>query len=137
MNITCLSQRGLKVTPQRVAVLEALRCLGHASADEIIHKVQESSPFISPATIYNTLDKFVQEKIISRIPTDGNKAFFDITEPSHVHLVSEDRSKVCDLDDLGLHRMIEEYLFGLTIPKFKLSRIQVNLVGCFESPTEN
>lgn len=123
----------MKVTPQRVAVFEALSILGHASTDEIIRKIQETSPFISPATIYNTLEKFVQEKLISRIPTDGNKVFFDITEPSHVHLVSEDHAKVCDLDDSGLQRMIEEYLFGLPIPKFTLSRIQVNLVGRFDS----
>ena len=132
-----ISRTGMKVTPQRVAVYEALKYLGHASADEIIRKIQETSPYISPATIYNTLEKFVQEKMISRIPTDGNKTFFDITEPSHVHLVSEDHTKVCDLDDPELHRMIEEYLFGLTIPKFKLSRIQVNLVGLFDNQNNN
>jgi len=133
MNITRLSQSGMKVTPQRVAVFEALSTLGHASTDEIIRKIQETAPYISPATIYNTLEKFVQEKVISRIPTDGNKVFFDITEPSHVHLVSEDNSKVCDLDDLVLQRMIEEYLLSLAIPKFTVNRIQVNLVGSFNA----
>jgi Fur family peroxide stress response transcriptional regulator len=127
-----ISLAGMKVTPQRVAVYEVLKSLGHASADEIIRVIQDTSPFISPATIYNTLDKFVQEKLISRIPTDGNKTFFDITEPPHVHLVSEDQSKVCDLDDLQLQQLIEEYIANLSIPGFTLNRVQVNLVGCFE-----
>jgi Fur family peroxide stress response transcriptional regulator len=133
MTTAFLSQAGMKVTPQRVAVYEALRALGHASADEIINRVQEASPFISTATIYNTLDKFVQSRLISRIPTDGNRAFFDITEPSHVHLVSEDRSKVCDLEHQGLQQVVEEYLSKQPIPGFRLGRIQVNLVGTFTS----
>ena len=124
---------GMKITPQRVAVYEALKSLGHASADEIIRTIQETSPFISPATIYNTLEKFVQEKLISRIPTDGNKAFFDITEPSHVHLVSEDHTKVTDLKDTGLQQLIENYVAELLIPGFSLRRIQVNLVGRFDN----
>jgi len=127
-----ISLTGMKVTPQRVAVYEALSSLEHASADEIIRKIQETSPFISPATIYNTLDKFVQEKLISRVPTEGNKAFFDITEPSHVHLISEDLSQVCDLKSKELQKVIEDYLCNLSIPGFILKRYQVNLVGQFE-----
>lgn len=133
MNGNNISLTGMKVTPQRVAVYEALRSLGHASADEIIREIQEKFPYISPATIYNTLDKFVQEKLISRIPTNGNKLFFDITEPPHVHLVSEDQAKVRDLEDCGLQQIIDRYIAGLSIPGFTLNRVQVNLVGQFES----
>ncbi|MCL2727048.1 MAG: transcriptional repressor [Bacteroidales bacterium] len=127
-----ISLAGMKVTPQRVAILEALQSLGHAPTDEIIRKVQELSPYISPATIYNTLEKFVQEKMISRIPTDGNKTFFDITEHPHIHLVSEDHTKMADLEDDKLQQVVEEYLAKIPIPGFKMNRVQVVLIGRFE-----
>ena len=126
------SLSGLKITPQRVAVYEALQSLGHASTDVIIKKVQESSPHISPATIYNTLEKFVNEKLISRIPTDGSKIFFDITEPPHIHLVSEDHLKMVDLEDNKLQQVVEDYLARIPIPGFSMSRVQVVLIGRFE-----
>ena len=128
-----LSEAGIKVTPQRVAVYEALHTLGHASADEIIHKVQETAPYISPATIYNTLEKFVQEKLISRLATDGNKMYFDITPTPHVHICSENLSSISDANIQGLQQLIEDYISKMEIPNFRLSRVQVNLVGHFVS----
>ena len=127
-----LSQAGMKVTPQRVAVFEALQSLGHASADEVIQKVQDTAPYISPATIYNTLEKFVQEKLISRLATDGNKMFFDITPTPHIHLCSETLSCITDANIPELQQLIEDYVSRLHIPQFKLNKVQVNLVGQFE-----
>ena len=127
-----LLQSGMKVTPQRVAVFEALHSLGHASADEVIQKVQESAPYISPATIYNTLEKFVQDNLICRIATDANKMFFDITPTPHIHLCSEDLSRITDANLPDLQQLIEDYLSRSEIPNFKLNRIQVNLVGNFK-----
>ena len=128
-----LSQTGMKVTPQRVAVYEALKSLGHASADEVIEKVQKTASFISPATIYNTLEKFVHEKLISRIPTEGNKMFFDITPTPHIHLCSENLSCITDANVPELQKLVEDYISSVEIPNFRLKRIQVNLVGQFES----
>jgi Fur family peroxide stress response transcriptional regulator len=123
----------MKVTPQRVAIFKALQSLGHASADDVIQKVQETAPYISPATIYNTLEKFVQEKLISRIATDGNKMFFDITPSPHIHLCSDDLSCITDANIPELQYLIENYLSQIKIPRFRLSKVQVNLVGQFES----
>ena len=128
-----LSQAGIKVTPQRVSVFEALHTLGHASADEVIQKVQETAPYISPATIYNTLEKFVQEKLISRIATDGNKMFFDISPQPHIHLCSETLSCISDANIPELQQLVEDYVSRIGIPCFRLSRVQINLVGQFES----
>ncbi|MCL1973731.1 MAG: transcriptional repressor [Bacteroidetes bacterium] len=131
MSITRLSKAGIKVTPQRVAVFEALMSLGHASADEIINKVQEHAPYISQATIYNTLDKFVHTGLISRIATDGNKMFFDITPDPHVHLCARDNSFITDANIPELEQLIANFMLGINIPGFNLDRVQVNLVGQF------
>jgi len=130
--ITPIFKPGIKVTPQRVAVFEALKSLGHASADEIILKVQEKAPYISPATIYNTLDKFVQMEVISRIATDGNKMFFDITSSSHIHLCTDDNSFITDAHVPELELLITDYLNRVQIPGFRVNKVQLNLVGRFE-----
>ncbi|MCL2501836.1 MAG: transcriptional repressor [Bacteroidales bacterium] len=134
--VTTFLKSGIKITPQRVAVFEALESLCHASADEVISKVQEKAPYISPATIYNTLDKFVQMGVISRVATDGNKMFFDITPTPHVHLCADDNSFIADAHIPELEQLIADYLPRVQIPGFHLSKIQVNLVGRFEGNTQ-
>ena len=132
MSITRLSKAGIKLTPQRVAVFEALMELGHASADEIICKVQDKAPYISQATIYNTLEKFVQLQLISRIATDGNKMFFDITPSPHVHLCADDNSCIADANIPELEQLIADFVSRTQIPGFSFNRVQVNLVGRFQ-----
>ena len=131
MKTTPFPLSGIKVTPQRIAVFEALKFLGHASADEIIGKVQEQSPYISQATIYNTLERFVQIGLISRIATDGNKMFFDVTATPHVHLCSDDNSCITDAHIPELELLVTDYLSRVTIPGFTFKKVQLNLVGKF------
>ena len=53
-----LKQIGLRVTPQRQAILELLEGNRfHPSAEDIYHEVLKKYPQISFATVYNTLSK--------------------------------------------------------------------------------
>lgn len=52
-----LRERGCRVTPQRAIIIEAIEALtGHLTAEEIFAQVQRTSPYISLATVYRTLD---------------------------------------------------------------------------------
>lgn len=52
-----LKQRGIRVTPQRAIILDAIRDLsGHFTADAVFSQVQQVNDYISLATIYRTLD---------------------------------------------------------------------------------
>ncbi|HEY8450454.1 MAG TPA: Fur family transcriptional regulator, partial [Bacillota bacterium] len=56
-----LSSHGYRVTPQRLAIYEALVATDqHPSAEELYRQVKKRFPMISPATVYNTLQLLVR-----------------------------------------------------------------------------
>ncbi len=57
---------GLRATPQRQFVLEALEDLQHATPTEIAIAIQAHSPSINLSTIYRTLDHLEEAGIVSR-----------------------------------------------------------------------
>src|SRR4030088_1689995 len=55
--VTRCREKGLAVTPQRVAILNALLASGdHPSAEEIYTEVRTEQPTISLATVHRTLE---------------------------------------------------------------------------------
>ncbi|MEM7032827.1 MAG: Fur family transcriptional regulator [Chloroflexota bacterium] len=52
-----LKERGMRVTPQRAIILEAIESLhGHVTAEEIFAVVKEVNAYVSLATVYRTLE---------------------------------------------------------------------------------
>jgi len=70
-----LKNGNLKVTPQRVAVLEALSNLNdHPTADKIKEYVVKNHPNIAVGTIYKTLETFVEKGFVKKVKTDEEQA---------------------------------------------------------------
>jgi len=61
-----LRSAGLRATPQRQFVLEALEVLQHATPTEIAAAIQQHAPSINHSTIYRTLDHLEEAGIVSR-----------------------------------------------------------------------
>jgi len=60
-----LSEKGLRVTPQRIAILETIYQLdNHPTADQIIEEVRKSHPNLAPGTVYKG---FFQKKKNGRL----------------------------------------------------------------------
>ena len=51
-----LRDKGLRLTPQRELVLQAVRELGHATPEEVAEKVRKSHPGINLSTVYRNLE---------------------------------------------------------------------------------
>jgi len=52
-----LSEKGLKITPQRISILEAIYSLqNHPTADNIIEYIRKSHPNIATGTVYKVLE---------------------------------------------------------------------------------
>jgi len=61
-NRQILIQSGLKITPQRLAVLEAIiRLNNHPTADNIIDHIKQNHPNIAVGTVYKTLETLVEK----------------------------------------------------------------------------
>lgn len=80
-----LKRHHMRVTPQRLAVLEAVQTLSHPDADEVYQYVVRLQPALSLATVYNTIDKLVQEGIVAVVYVDGRR-HYDLRTDSHYHL---------------------------------------------------
>jgi Fur family peroxide stress response transcriptional regulator len=134
---TQLSEHGLKVTPQRIAVLKAVRkSSDHPSAEEIYREVVRSIPGMSQTTVYNTLDTFVEKGIINKVHTGSDVNRYDGVTGDHHHLYGENSDRVEDFFDPELDRLLEEYFKNRRIEGFTVNRIQLQVVGTFENSTE-
>ena len=67
-----LSEKGLRVTPQRIAILGAIIKLNnHPTAENIIEYIKNNHPNISVGTVYKVLDSFVENHLLKKVKTEG------------------------------------------------------------------
>lgn len=93
-----LRDRGLRVTNQRLVLLEVLRELErHSSVEEVHRAVAERLPALSVPTVYATLDLFEQLGLVRRVATGHGPALYDPVLDGHAHLACRSCGRVEDL----------------------------------------
>lgn len=115
-----LREKGLKVTQQRLLVLQALAANSgsHMAAEDIYELIREDYPDIGLATVYRTLQLLLEMQLVDRINLDDGCVRYEIghlfegdTKHNHHHLICRTCGKVLPFeDDLleELERHIEE-----------------------------
>lgn len=121
-----IREAGLKLTPQRRAVYEAMMELRHAPIEAIIACVQAKDKEITLSTVYRILDSFCKANLLSLVchPETG-KCHYDITVREHHHLF--DGEKIVDYEDTELTRLIQQYLERHNITAADIDKIQVQI----------
>ncbi len=129
-----LKEVGLRITPQRLAVMEAI-CFedSHPSIDEIIRLVQQDHPHIAKGTIYSMVELFAEKGIIARFNSDIGVMRFDAESNHHHHLVEKDRNKIKDYFDEELDQLLHAYFDKKQIEGFDISSIKIEIQGKFNS----
>jgi Fur family iron response transcriptional regulator len=94
-----LRAHGINPTHQRIEIAYALfsRC-EHLSADRIMAIVNERHAETSKATVYNTLNLFVERKLIREVIVDPNKVFYDPNTAAHYHMFDVQSGQLTDID---------------------------------------
>lgn len=89
-----------RMTPQRDAVLTAVRTADdHPTADDIHRVVTSTSPGIGVATVYRTLDLLVRHGLISELRLgDEQVTRYDGNLHRHDHVVCATCGQVTDVD---------------------------------------
>jgi Fur family peroxide stress response transcriptional regulator len=129
-----LSEKGLRVTPQRIAILEAIVSLNnHPTAEQIIDFIRVEQPNISSATAYKVLDILVENGLIQKVKTEKDIMRYDATMESHHHLYCSDSDRIEDYSNAELTGMIEKYFDNKGIPGFKIEDIKLQIIGKFIS----
>lgn len=124
-----IQRSGLKATPQRIAVYDLMKRLGHASADMLVEKLQDFFPSITVATVYNVLESFVEAGLLVRRCSSNNKMYFDVNTYDHAHIYDEQCNTYTDFYDEGLVNLVSEYMKDKLPENFNLRTIDIQLIG--------
>jgi Fur family transcriptional regulator, iron response regulator len=94
-----LRVHGINPTHQRIEIAHALfsRC-EHLSADQVMAIVNERHSETSKATVYNTLNLFLEKKLIREVIVDPNKVFYDPNTSPHYHMYDVESGQLTDID---------------------------------------
>ena len=94
-----LRANGINPTHQRIEIAHALfsRC-EHLSADQVMAIVNERHSETSKATVYNTLNLFLEKKLIREVIVDPSKVFYDPNTQPHHHFYNVDTGELADID---------------------------------------
>ncbi|NLX24284.1 MAG: transcriptional repressor [Phycisphaerae bacterium] len=96
--LATLRQHGIQPTPQRLAVAKVV--LGrdrHPSAEEVWAKVRRRCPTVSRATVYNTLNLFVDKGLLTMQVLREGTAVFDAEVRPHHHFIDERTGRIYDV----------------------------------------
>lgn len=127
-----LKEKGLKVTPQRIAVYEALvKLVDHPSADSVAEEVRKHHPNIATGTVYKVLDTFARHNLIKKVKTEKDIMRYDAIMDQHHHIYCEDSERIEDYFDSELDTLLMQYFKDKRIAEFKISEIKTQIVGRF------
>jgi Fur family peroxide stress response transcriptional regulator len=133
-----LKERGLKVTPQRLAVYEAVDLLhDHPTAEEVSQFIRKKHPDIATGTVYKTLDTLVENDILKRVKTERGLLRYDSVREVHHHLYCTDCDRIEDYSDSELTEMLYSYFERKQIPDFKIEDIRLQIMGQFTDRKES
>lgn len=124
-----LRDKGLKVTPQRMAIYTMLaKTTAHPTAEEVWDEIKKEYPAVSFNTVYTTLNTFEQAGLVQKLFI-GGVAHFDANVEPHIHLHCSHCNRVADHHgDVGVDlKSVGQRLVEQT--GFALSRLELNLYG--------
>jgi Fur family transcriptional regulator, stress-responsive regulator len=94
-----LREAGLRVTQQRVAVLDAVRRLPHADTDSLITAVRAETGDISHQAVYDVLKVLTEARLVRKIQPLGQVARYEgRVGDNHHHAVCRGCGTIADVD---------------------------------------
>ncbi|HNX82881.1 MAG: transcriptional repressor [Bacteroidales bacterium] len=134
---TRLRESGLRVTPQRLAVYEAVDVLhDHPTAEEVSQYIRKKHPEIALGTIYKTLETLAEKAILRRVKTDSGLLRYDAVDDRHHHIYCTHCDRIEDYYDAGLTKMLYDYFEIHRIPGFRIEDIKLQIVGKYTDNRE-
>lgn len=121
-----LHQRGLRMTPQRQLVVDAIGELGQATPEQICNRVQHSAPSVNITTVYRTLDLLEDMGVVRHTHVGHGPPRYSTRSQQHVRLVCHNCDRVIEIvpDELAELRAALRSRYG-----FELDPTHVGLSG--------
>ncbi|WP_397316905.1 peroxide-responsive transcriptional repressor PerR [Ornithinibacillus gellani] len=128
--IDTLKESGVRITPQRHAVLDyLLNSMVHPTADEIYKALEGRFPNMSVATVYNNLRVLREIGLVRELTYGDSSSRFDCNTTDHYHIICEECDKIVDFHYPTLDEVesLAEQVTG-----FKVSHHRLELYGVCE-----
>ena len=126
--------RGMNVTPQRMAIYRALlEADDHPSPEALYRRVLPGMPSMSLATIYKALDALVSLGLVQEVSATGDVKRYDGNMERHHHLVCTGCGAIRDFEDDALDRVAPPRRLG----GFVAHTVSVQIAGLCASCVRN
>jgi Fur family iron response transcriptional regulator len=127
-----LREAGISPSSQRVAIAEFVLHTGsHPSADEVLVQARKRLPGISVATIYNTLNLFVEHGLLRTFSLSQNHTVYDACTDPHHHFIDDETGRIHDLPIDAVRVSHDNF------DDFDIREVQVVLRGRSHPPTQS
>jgi len=121
--IDTLKKSGVRITPQRHAVLEhLLTSETHPTADDIYKALESKFPNMSVATVYNNLRILRELGLVRELTYGDDSSRFDSNMMDHYHIICDDCGKIVDFHYPTLDEIesLAEKVSGFTISHHRM-----------------
>lgn len=102
---------GYRLTPQRQVVLDAVEaCGGHCTPDQVHERVRATTPYISRATVYRTLEFLLRLGLVTVAQIKDNVTVYElVNQVPHHHLICQR----CDREIVLMHDAVAPFFAQL------------------------
>jgi Fur family ferric uptake transcriptional regulator len=108
--ISALQRAGLRVTAQRIALLQVLaESDDHPDVEELHLRARETDPKISIATVYRTVAALEEARMVIRHSFEGASARFErVGKLHHDHIIDLDSGEIVEFQSDLIEKLQEE-----------------------------
>lgn len=126
--IEFLEQRGLRITPQRHAIIETVFSTDrHFTADELLEWSRLRDKSVSRATVYRTLPLLTESGLVHEMDFGKDSKIYDpnyADHPNHNHIICEDCEKIVEFESEKIEKLEGEITQKLGF-SIKAQRLQI------------
>ena len=127
--VTRLKERGLRVTPQRFAVLRNLLArTDHPTAEGILSDLNQQAPASSQATVYASLRALCDVGLVREVHLQGGVCRYDANVTPHHHFLCRSCGRI---EDIPWHQL-EQVRTDRISAGLQVDSVEVTLRGTCE-----
>lgn len=119
--VQLLREHGIQPSAQRIAVAEyVLETDEHPSADQVWARVGARVPMLSRATVYNTLNLFVEKGLLRQLVLAEGRVVFDPKLERHHHFIDDQTGRIHDIPWQALRVSDVDKLEGVDVREYQV-----------------
>ncbi len=132
-----LIEKGLRITPQRLAIFEAiLKLRNHPTAEDIAAFIKQDYPNIATGTVYKVLESLVENGLIKKVKTERDVMRYDAILENHHHLYCAESDRIADYYNEEINNLLNDYFRKHEIQGFEIGDIKLQIIGKFLNETK-